>query len=418
MKRHEGREYTVLQGDVREALASLPEQSVHCCVTSPPYWQLRSYLPSDHPDKPRELGQEKLHDCQGWATGKRCGECFVCHMVDVFRGVKRVLRDDGTCWVNMGDSYAATDKNRTPEQVTRNSTLAGRKQTEGGVLVQASKVAPGLKPKDLCGIPWRVALALQADGWTLRQEVIWGKKSPMPESVRDRFTKAHEHIFLLSKSPNYYWDQEAIKEPAATADPSNPGYRENGKSGGRIKLVAVPPGSPSHSETLNTRESSDGTRNPRSVWWLATEPYPGAHFATFPSEIPRRAIQAGTSERGCCPHCGAGWVRQVEREKLTRPRPNELTKRTGEAGTGNHCANTVAGVATRTAGWRQGCDCPKAEPVPATVLDPFGGAGTTGVVALEHGRRAVLCELNPEYVAEHIVPRMDAVEARYGLFAG
>lgn len=406
MKRYEGREYTVLQGDVRETLASLPEQSVQCCVTSPPYWQLRSYLPSDHPDKPRELGQEKLHDCQGWATGKPCGGCFVCHMVEVFREVRRVLRDDGTLWLNLGDSYANDGK--------WGGSTGGKhvKGLHGADGPGRGKKQTGLKPKDLCGIPWRVALALQADGWTLRQEIIWSKRSPMPESVRDRCTKSHEHIFLLSKGPKYYWDQMAIAEKA----------KYGGEQLGICRSQKSRAGAMNREPSGNEKPGADAdiaeTRNPRSVWHLSTEPFPGAHFATFPTEIPRRAILAGTSERGCCPHCGAGWVRIVEREKLTRERPNELTKRTGEAGTGNHCSNTVAGVATRTAGWRQGCDCQKAEPIPATVLDPFGGAGTTGVVALEHGRRAVLCELNPEYVAEHIVPRLDAVEARYGLFAG
>ena len=186
----------ILIGDALEILRTLEAKSVQTCVTSPPYWGLRDYGVGG------QLGLEKTP------------QEFVGNLVSVFREVRRVLKDDGTLWLNLGDSYAAKDKNRSINQATQSSTLAGGKVTQTQILVQQSKIVGGLKSKDLCGIPWRVAFALQADGWYLRQDIIWHKPNPMPESVRDRCTKAHEYIFLLSKSPKYFFDIQAIAEPA------------------------------------------------------------------------------------------------------------------------------------------------------------------------------------------------------------
>ena len=337
--------HIILQGDCIEMLRTLPDASVHCCMTSPPYWGLRDY---------GHGGQIGLEETP---------EKFVERLVAVFREVRRVLREDGTCWVNLGDSYASSPRGN--KNGWEGSGLNGiqsatyQAKLNGGTAKSMDKTkVDGLKPKDLVGIPWRVAFALQADGWWLRQDIIWHKPSPMPESVTDRCTKAHEYVFLLTKSQNYFFDAEAIKEPSL--------------------------------EGMN--------RNRRSVWKIASRPYKGAHFATMPPELAETCIKAGSSERGCCPHCGSPWERVTKKTRLKRKRPNEYVKRTGEAGTGSSCSNTVAGVAVETLGWQQTCKCEKHEPVPCVVLDPFGGSGTTSAVAKTLGRNSIYVELNPDYI--------------------
>ena len=261
----------ILQGNCLETLSSLEEKSVNTCVTSPPYWGLRDYGTDD------QLGQEETP------------EKFVENLVNVFREVRRVLRDDGTVWLNLGDSYARTGG----DSAEKGRHWDGRKNNPNtGHNRYAKKI--GLKQKDLVGIPWRVAFALQADGWYLRQDIIWHKPNPMPESVTDRCTKAHEYVFLLSKSPKYYYDNEAIKTKASDA-------------------------------------ADYDTSNKRSVWSIPVASYSEAHFATYPPELIKPCILAG------CPEGG-------------------------------------------------------------TVLDPFGGSGTTAQVASNLNRNAILCELNPEYV--------------------
>jgi DNA modification methylase len=307
-------------GDCRELLKQMPEKSVHCCVTSPPYFGLRDY---GHPD---QMGAEKTP------------AEFVESLVGLFREVKRVLRDDGTLWLNLGDSYAGSNRggavsDAACEKLKGDPSVPvgkGGKRETWQQMDSCPKIPEGLKPKDLIGIPWRVAFALQADGWYLRQDIIWSKPNPMPESVRDRCTKAHEYIFLLSKSPKYYFDSEAMREPATSTNPKIPwqertygtgqGVGElNGEGSYKRGTSRQPCGNP-----------EDGMKNKRSVWTVTTKPFKGAHFATFPPDLIRPCILAG---------CPAG----------------------------------------------------------GTVLDPFGGSGTTGMVAREEGRRAVLLELNPEY---------------------
>jgi DNA modification methylase len=290
----------ILHGDCREVLATLPAESVQCCVTSPPYWGLRDY------GVPGQLGLEKTPDE------------YVAKMVEVFRAVRRVLRDDGTLWLNLGDSYAGGNG------VGRND--AGRNFTGGGGNKLGSgnpgrqgthERLTGLKPKDLVGIPWRVAFALQADGWYLRSDIIWHKPNPMPESVTDRPTKAHEYVFLLSKAERYYYDADAVREPHAEP-----------RAVGRLTRAQASLGD---SRARERRFPNPSGRNRRSVWTVATRPYKGAHFATFPPKLIEPCILAGC-------------------------------------------------------------------PVGGTVLDPFGGSGTTGEVAEHHGRNAVLIELNPAYI--------------------
>ena len=325
----------ILHGDCLSVLRSLPSESVYCCVTSPPYWGLRDYGVAG------QLGLEKTP------------EEYVGRMVDVFREVRRVLREDGVLWLNLGDSYAGSWGNQG-----RKEERGSQRPINGPMLQRFAKHAPGcdmdedcsclakyaqrdshtgswvnehptLKPKDLVGIPWRVAFALQADGWYLRSDIIWAKPNPMPESVTDRPTKSHEYLFLLAKSARYWYDAEAIAEAGAPKSAERYGYAFGGAKSERLTAEeADGPGTRTHPIG---RRQFDGTRNARSVWTIATQPYPEAHFATFPEEIPRRCIRAG------CP---------------------------------------VGGV----------------------VLDPFCGSGTTGAVAISEGREFVGIELNPAYV--------------------
>ena len=359
----------ILHGDCRDTLKTLPENSVHCCVTSPPYWGLRSYLPKGHADKHLEIGSEPTP------------EAFVETMVQVFREVRRVLHPSGTVWLNLGDSFYGAGW-------SNHENTGGALKSEGGK--QRHLYADcNLKPKDLCMIPWRVALALQADGWWVRSAICWHKKSCMPESVTDRPTNSWEPIFLLAKSARYFYDAEAVKETAEGATGGAPRKINDESSQGRHGA---------NSAFNGAWDVASTTRNQRNVWSLGPEPYSEAHFATFPTEIPRRAILAGTSARGCCPKCLAPWERVVEKERVRAngeridgcwhnpEKPSAV--RGGEGGFSE----------SRTVGWQPTCKCDAGEPIPCTVLDPFGGSGTTGQVAIELGRKSILCELNPEYL--------------------
>jgi len=317
--------FTLLAGDVRMRLKELPDESVQCVVTSPPYWGLRDYGVNE------QLGLE------------RTPEEYVCKMVAVFREVRRVLRSDGTLWLNIGDSY-----NSKPEQRKITDKVGAKQKTNAGSNTTGSRSVDSLKPKDLVGIPWMLAFALRADGWYLRQDIIWSKPNPMPESVTDRCTKAHEYVFLLSKSGIYFYDHEAIKEHAAQNIKSGPGG-SNFPPGQTAHSNARTAGNKTH-KTVAEYERSDSEEhltaagllkvadvpwemsNKRSVWEIATQPYPEAHFATYPEKLVEPCILAGS----------------------------------------------------------RGGD---------TVLDPFCGSGTTGVVALRHQRKFIGIELNPAYVA-------------------
>jgi DNA modification methylase len=282
----------LLLGDAREVLRCLPEQSVHCCVTSPPYWGLRDY------------------GCDGQIGLEQTPDEYVAQMVAVFREVRRVLRDDATLWLNLGDSYNAYNGNRGTE-----SQYAGRRDVMEPLFPSGNGLScKTLKQKDLCGIPWRVAFALQADGWYLRQDIIWHKPNPMPESVTDRCTKAHEYIFLLSKSARYYYDGPAIQEPNSEASNQRYKYAFNHlprawetdgatpQTGGK-----TPPGM--------REDLIDAGRNKRSVWTIATKPYKGAHFATFPPKLIEPCILAGCPQDGVVldPFIGSGTTAHVAR---------------------------------------------------------------------------------------------------------
>ena len=379
----------ILTGDCRTTLASLDAESVQMCVTSPPYFGLRDYGHTG------QIGLEPMPDA------------YVAELVAVFREVRRVLRDDGVLWLNLGDSYAAMrDSKATPD------TLRG--DSDGTAVAGASNRNPanlraaGLKHKDLCGIPWRVAFALQADGWYLRSDIIWHKPNPMPESVTDRPTKSHEYLFLLAKSERYYYDADAIAEPATCRDARMvDGFvpkSDNGKWAGDAQ--ATDKRSPmsggvkygdSDDAMYRTKSGNEyvynGTRNRRTVWTVPTSSFKGAHFATFPPALIEPCILAGSAKE-CCAACGAPSVRQVERTAMVIDR----SERTHDKGRTRASGTMVPPATSVTTGFAPSCSC-NAGVVSGTVLDPFGGAGTTGLVADRLGRNAILCELNPDYAA-------------------
>lgn len=380
----------ILKGDCREILRSLDAESVQTCITSPPYWGLRDYGVEG------QIGLEGSPD--EWAAG----------LVEVFREVRRVLRPDGVCWINCGDGYdAGTRASRDYSKTTKHGYWNNPNIN--------NRCSAGLKPKDLIGMPWLLAFALRADGWYLRAEVIWSKPSPMPESVTDRPTKAHEQIFLLTKSLRYFYDAEAIKEPASP--PS--GGRQAAAMNGDGRYIGEIGGEYHEGRPGRFSGYQPLTRNARSVWTIASEPFPEAHFATFPTELARRCILAGTSEKGCCPACGAPWARAVERSSLNLS--NAAKAGTTINGKGHVSSQVREGhdvrngptAVNRTLGWTPICHCDADEPVPCTVLDPFGGSGTVGLVADQLRRNAVLIELSPEY-AEMARCR---IENAAGLFA-
>ena len=427
----------IQQGNSLDVLRSMPDGCVQTVATSPPYYNLRDYgvLPSVWPPESdwRDLDgssiNEPLPDCEhewggehgrpgseyreglgGMCDGRedkakirksfrrdkaevairknttgafcrRCGawrgtfgleptpQLYVWHAVLIFREVRRVMRDDATLFLNLGDSYAGTGYGKG----TGHFSL---RDTPGAMKPKTDCRSAGLKPKDLCGIPWRVALALQADGWWLRDAIIWAKGwltedgvtegNPMPGSHEDRCTSAYEFVFQFTKKRQYFWDWFAIK-------------------------------------------STSGAR-PRNVWRINPKGDPSAHFATFPPALPERCIKAGTSEKGCCPKCGKPWVRVVERppnpskefnvgDDLTGGAPGMGGNRQTSKGLHRNNGN-AQGPPAITTGWRPGCKCNAGEPVPCIVLDPFCGSGTTGEVALKLGRRFIGIEINPDYIKD------------------
>jgi len=278
--------YEILQGDCVNKLKELPDASVQCCVTSPPYWGLRDYGTAE------QLGLESTP------------EEYVENMVQVFREVHRVLRDDGTLWLNLGDSYAGGSSGGTKTQ--GNPEFNKNRPSREATKIPPKAKPKNLKQKDLVGIPWRVAFALQADGWYLRQDIIWHKPNPMPESVKDRCTKAHEYIFLLTKNKKYYYDNEAIKEPVSDVslkraeygwDCDRPSTKNASKGGKGI-----------HTKKMGTRFVNPKGKNKRSVWKIAPKSFKGAHFAVFPPELIKPCILAGCPEGGTVldPFAGSG----------------------------------------------------------------------------------------------------------------
>lgn len=435
----DGARIVLIRGDCLEELPKMAAKSVQCVVTSPPYFALRSYLPADHPLKSLEIGSEPTP------------EAFIETMVAVFREVRRVLRDDGVVFLNLGDGYGSGETGR-------HDYTQGRKCGTGTAKVHA--VCQNTKPTghgQLLNLPHRVAEALRADGWIWRQTIVWHKRSPMPESVngwrwqrhrvkvkaqpkrhrnqtaiqydRDhsggvmnapraewadcpgcekcephgryvlrrgsgRCTTAHEYIFVLAKTNRYFWDGEASKEPSNTT------------SGGACfgKIDSDGPGARRLSDEENAHVRS-GARNPRSVWALSSEPTKVRHFATFPSEFVRKCLSAGISAGGCCPICEAPFAPVVERVSTGK------SKAAGKSG-----EKRSQGLATAFSGYNDGSSCPefrihgyrptcgcgRTDSIGCMVMDPFSGIGTVAQTARELGARAIGIDLNPEYHAEAI----------------
>lgn len=335
--------WEIKQGNCLDVLDGIPDESIHCVVTSPPYFLLRNYGVDG------QIGQEKTPDE------------YVNNLVEVFRKVRRVLRKDGTIWLNVGDSFVRDETN-------------------------------DLKPKDLIMIPFRVALALQKDGWWMRSDIIWSKTNAIPEPVKDRPTRSHEYVFLLTKSSKYFYDYIAIREPAKTKKwpgigPQHSGARERGEKYQDMKVHEY--------------------RNTRSVWEITPQHLSEAHHAVMPMKLAERCILAGTSERGCCSKCGSPRIRNIQKGKTKTVYDEDMEDELKEG------MSRMAGSARKISGsswkkqreqnpdimvgWKSSCSC-NAEIKNCVVLDPFTGSGTTLIAAMKNGRDSVGIELNKEYI--------------------
>lgn len=392
--------WQIFEGDCRDILRELPAGMVQTCVTSPPYFGLRDY------GHDGQIGLEPTPDE------------FVAALVDVFREVRRVLRDDGTVWLNLGDSYNAYNGNRGAAAGLNAPADGQRNAPERGL------TWGGAKPKDLLGIPWMVAFALRADGWYLRSDIIWAKPNPMPESVTDRPTKAHEYVFLLSKGPRYFFDADAIREPHADDWHARASTWRNGEAKqqqrgdtyhpyGEARPFENPPNPAGRNRRTVWHVPEDvwgqflawlGSQPEGSIvdlWRIATQPFSGVHFATFPTKLVEPCILAGTSPKACG-ECGAPW-RRVSKTSIDEHRPparqNIYEPQVTQNGDGTNARGSKTWghyLKTETLGWEPSC-AHNDDTGRCVVLDPFAGSGTTGVVAGQLGRDFIGCELSPDY---------------------
>lgn len=405
----------IIQGDSLETLNQLPDECIDCCITSPPYYGLRDY------------------GVEGQMGSEESPEEFITSMVRVFSEVKRVLKNSGTCWINIGDSYSSgasgdNMQNRSVQAMAGNVQMPGDgDRKKNGSVYRKPLKHDIIKPKDLIGIPWMLAFALRADGWYLRQDIIWHKPNSMPEPVKDRCTKSHEYIFMLSKSRNYYYDSFSIKEKVS--EKTHERYADHKWANGNTVEKAHSFHQPKENQNKARKMAKAGTgiknntsfdeamavmpdmRNKRSVWSVSTEVFPEAHFATYPQALILDCVKSGSSEHGCCSQCGAPYERILEPSAsyaavlgtgyhdhkedgsrgMTQTNGTNIQNKMRDAG--------IGGAEYESKGWKKTCSCEVVEIQPALVLDPFMGAGTTALVSRKLYRDFVGIELNPEYIS-------------------
>ena len=477
-----GGEIRLFQGDVIDVLRKLPAQSVHCVITSVPYWGLRSYDVTEgfrnevdarkwsaettaswnvkdrgtsarHIDRGAswseqqkkwigairtetllcgkewgQIGSEPQHDC-GTMGKAQCGRCFVCVMVWVFAEVHRVLHDSGTLFLNLGDTYANIGTCGGASPVGDRNQRQKDRDRQGSMKRTREGTYGGLKPGNLCGIPWRVSLALQEWGWILRSDIPWIKRSPMPESVTNRPAKALEYVFMFAKQSGYYCDMEAVRRPQKESSQSRYDYSFGGPKSLAL-IEANKTGIGQRTRVAGEREYHESGRNFRQadLWFdsikspyglcgigdelvgldVTSQAYKGAHFATFGVKLVEPLIKMGTSAKGCCAKCGEAWRRVSERVKeksdrsargkaLTSPRQdgNSWNENDGKG----FCETKV-----KTLGWQPRCSC-NAAVVPCVLLDPFCGTMTVGCTGVIHGRHSIGIDLSEKYLRENAIPR-------------
>lgn len=395
---------TILSGDNRKLLKSLPARHFHCAVTSPPYYKLRSYLPDDSKLKRFEIGQEKTPSL------------YVAALIETFTELWRVMRDDGTLWLNIGDCYFGDSPCRKKSGDSFSGAWNPSDSAGNGGSRRSAKRVEGFKPKDLIGVPWRVAFALQAAGWYLRSGIPWIKRNCMPESCEDRPSSALEYVFLLTKSPDYFYDLDAVRVNSVCDRMRGPSLHRSGDTNGNAGLSRRPT-----EPTRNRRNSDWFMESWQGLWHEDGIPvafivnpmgFKDAHFATFPTKLVDPMILAGTSEHGCCESCGAPYTRIVEKGEPDREHQKacggdtdglysgQATKNYEAAGVQNASdlkRRVLAGMTKKkTVGWKPGCEC-VAGVVPCRVIDPFCGTATVGEVCLNHRREFTGIDLNPEY---------------------
>ena len=366
--------FLLLQGKSQDVLKQFPENTFHTVVTSPPYWSLRDYFDDD------QLGQESTP------------EEYVENVVSIMREVKRTLRKDGTVWFNIGDSY------NNSSGFCRATEGWDRKGRDKGSADKKAIKHKTIKTKDLMGMPWSVAFALRDDGWYLRCDIVWEKENPMPDGAKDRPTRGHEYIFLLSKSPQYFYDYYRVLEDTEYHPEGIQGFGANDQKG-----------------TFRMDQERTfrhyGKRNKRAVWRCSVSTYRGGHFATYSPKLITPCIQASTSEKGCCLKCGTPWEREFDKIEVDRPAPPsgygkkhqvedlmDIFVSDHDLDNSETHPQTVKSLELIDKGWNKNCKCDTEETTNCLVLDPFNGTGTTGEVSLQHHQRYVGIELNKEYL--------------------
>lgn len=396
-------------GNSLDILKELPNESVHMCVTSPPYYMLRDYgssaflWPSVSYVPMVGISEVSISEIESVLGMEGSIEAYIGHLILIFREVKRVLRKDGTLWINIGDTYCGG----------RRGSKSSKQRSNVGTQTMPNSIVPmGLKNKDMMGIPWRLAFALQADGWWLRMDNIWHKTNSMPESVNDRTTRSHEYIFQLSKSNKYYFDHTSIKEPVSESTVGRGIVSFGGEKGRNYNPDKEDPnfrnGSEQWGKSFDYTKSCKYGVNKRSVWSIPNEPFKGTHYATFPKSLVLPTILAGTSSYGCCSKCGAPYYRVIEKTGHVNFReeahvPGNSKTKTDSTG----WKPTI--IATDN--WESSCSC-ESDVIPCTVLDPFMGSGRTAVACQNNFRHWVGIDISIKYC--EIIKK--EVNANIGIF--